>query len=62
MVHARGPALRLGMCLLGFPAVACAVSPIPTIASLCSNRPGFGTSSIPFVPSQRAGTAVSELD
>ena len=32
----RGPALRLGVCLLGFPAVVCAVTPIPTIASLCN--------------------------
>ena len=34
LVRAREPALRLGLCLLGFPAVACAVSPRPTIASL----------------------------
>ena len=33
-VTKRGPALRLGVCLLGFPAVACAVTPMPTIASL----------------------------
>ena len=36
LVRARGPALRLGLCLLGFPAVACAVTPIPTFASLCN--------------------------
>ena len=35
-VRARGPALRLGVCLLGFPAVACAVAPIATIESLCN--------------------------
>ena len=34
---ARGLALRLGVCLLGFSAVACAVTPLPTIASLCNN-------------------------
>ena len=38
LVRARGPALRLGVCLLGLPAVACAVSPIPTIASLCDTK------------------------
>ena len=31
LVRARGPTLRLGVCLLGFPAVVCAVTPIPTI-------------------------------
>ena len=36
LVRARGPALVLGLCLAGFPAV-CAVTPIPTIASLCNN-------------------------
>ena len=30
------PALRLGVCLLGFPAVVCAVAPVPPIASLCN--------------------------
>ena len=39
LVRARGPALRLGVCLLRFPAVACALTPIPTVASL-SNRSG----------------------
>ena len=42
LVRARGPALWLGVCLLGFPAVACAVTPIPTIASLC-NKCTVGT-------------------
>ena len=37
LVRARGPALRLGVCLLGFPAVVCAVTPVPPIASLCNN-------------------------
>ena len=32
LVRARGPALRLGVCLLGFPAVVCAVTPVPPIA------------------------------
>ena len=36
LVHARGPALHLGVCLLGFPAVVCAVTPVPPVASLCS--------------------------
>ena len=31
-----GKVLRLGVCLLGFPAVLCAVTPVPTIASLSS--------------------------
>ena len=38
LVRAPGPALRLGVCLLGFPAVICAVKPIHTIASLCNIR------------------------
>ena len=38
LVRARGPALCLGVCLLGFPAVVCAGAPIPTIASLCSMK------------------------
>ena len=36
LVRSRGPALRLGVCLLGFPAVVCAVIPVPPIASPCS--------------------------
>ena len=36
LVRARGPALYLGVCLLGFPAVVCAVTPVPPIASLCN--------------------------
>ena len=36
LVRIRGPALRLEVCLLGLPAVVCAVTPIPTIASLCN--------------------------
>ena len=36
LVQARGPAFRLAVCLLGFPAVVCAVTPIPAIASLCN--------------------------
>ena len=31
LVRARGPALRLGVCLLGFPTVACAVTSIPRV-------------------------------
>ena len=38
LVRARGPALRLGVFLLGFPAVACAGTPIPTITSLCNTN------------------------
>ena len=38
LVRARGPALRLGVCLWGFPAVVCAVTPLPTIASLCNTH------------------------
>ena len=37
LVRARGAALRLGVCLLGFPAVVCAATPIPPIASLCNS-------------------------
>ena len=36
LVRARGPALHPGVCLLGFPAVVCAATPIPTVASLCN--------------------------
>ena len=36
LVHARGPAPRLGLCLLGFPAVVCAATPVPALASLCN--------------------------
>ena len=36
LVRARGPALRLGVCLLGFPAVVCTVTPIPPLSSLCN--------------------------
>ena len=32
----RGPAFRLGVCLLEFPAVVCTVTPIFTIQSLCN--------------------------
>ena len=35
LVRARGPALHLGVFLVGFPAVACAVTPVPAIVSLC---------------------------
>ena len=38
LVRARGLAFRLGVSLLGFPAVVCAVTPFPTIASLCNAR------------------------
>ena len=38
LVRARGPAFRLGGCLLGFPAIVCTVTPIPTIASLCDTQ------------------------
>ena len=38
LVRARGLALRIGVCLLGFPAVVCAVAPIPPIASLCNTE------------------------
>ena len=31
LIRARGPALRLGVCLLGFPALACAVTSIPVV-------------------------------
>ena len=31
-----GLAFRLGVCFLGFPAVVCAVTPFPTILSLCN--------------------------
>ena len=40
LVFARGSALRLGVCLLGFLAVVCAVTPVPTIASLCTQPKG----------------------
>ena len=36
LVRARRLAFRLGVCLLGFPAVVCAVTPFPTILSPCS--------------------------
>ena len=35
LVRARGLAFSLGVCLLGFPAVVCTVTPFPTISSLC---------------------------
>ena len=38
LVRARGLALRLGVCLLGFPAVVCAVTPVPPIASFGNVR------------------------
>ena len=38
LVRARGRALRLGVCLLMFPTV-CAVTRIPTTASLCNGLP-----------------------
>ena len=40
LVRARGLAFRLGGCLLGFPAVVCAVTPFPTISSLCNKHQG----------------------
>ena len=43
--RARGPAVRLGVCLLGFPAAACAVTPLSTIASLCNTHGGNRCSS-----------------
>ena len=36
LVRARGPALFLEVCILGFPAIVSAVTPIPAIASLCN--------------------------
>ena len=36
LVRARGPALRLGVCFLGFPAIVFAATTIPTIASFCN--------------------------
>ena len=39
LVRARGPALRLGACLLGFPAAVCAATPIPALASLEHSMP-----------------------
>ena len=38
LVRARGLAFRLGVCLLGFPAVVCADTPFPTILSLCKTK------------------------
>ena len=38
LVRARGLGFRLGVCLLGFPAVVCAVTPFPTISSLCKKN------------------------
>ena len=38
LVRARGLALRIGVCLLGFPAVVCAVVPILTFAPLCNTH------------------------
>ena len=38
LVRSRGLAFRLVVCLLGFPAVVCAVKPFPTISSLCNLR------------------------
>ena len=38
LVRARGLAFRLGVCLLGFPAVVYAVKPFPTVASLCNTQ------------------------
>ena len=41
LVRAREPARHLGECLLGFPADACAVTRIPSIAPLCiTSAPG----------------------
>ena len=36
LVRAHGPALRLGVCFLRFPAVVFAVTPIPAIVSPCN--------------------------
>ena len=36
LVRARGPALRFGVSLLGFPAVVCAATAMPALASLCN--------------------------
>ena len=48
---ARGLAFRLGVCLLGFPAVVCAVSPFPTISCLCNLIQQLLTALIsPFCP------------
>ena len=41
LVRARGLAFRLGVCLLGFPAVVYAATPFPTIVSLCNNSHYF---------------------
>ena len=46
LVRARGLAVRLGVCLLGFPAAVCAVTLIPTIASLCNTTPMPPTSAM----------------
>ena len=43
LVRARGLAFRLGACLLGFPAVVCAVTPFPTISSFCNRHGGCRT-------------------
>ena len=39
--RARELAFRLGLCLLGFPAVVCAVTRIPSISSLCNTSFGL---------------------
>ena len=43
LVRAHWLAFRLGVCLLGFPAVVCAVTPFPTISSLCNLSEMFQT-------------------
>ena len=45
LVRARAPAFCLGVFLWGFPAVFCAATPVPTIASLCTRH---------FLPSRTA--------
>ena len=64
LVRARWPALRLGVCLLGFPALVCAVTPVLPIASLCNVFSESGPSqgpSILSVTAQLAGAGVSGL-
>ena len=41
LVRTRGPALRLGVRLLDFTAVVCAVTPVPSISSLCKTIGGW---------------------
>ena len=59
LVHARGPALHLGVCLMRFPAVACAFTPIPTIASLVTHmRTQERTASLQSTGAQSTGSQV----